>query len=63
MVLLFVKSTQNMAALSQNADLFNEHTIVMSLQNGFGNDREISRFVDNENIIIGNTLINCVTQN
>ena len=62
MVLLFVKSTQNMAALSQNADLFNEHTIVMSLQNGFGNDREISSFVDKENIIIGNTFINCVTQ-
>lgn len=62
MVLLFVKSTQNMAALSQNAELFNEHTIVMSLQNGFGNDREISRFVDSNNIIIGNTLINCVTQ-
>lgn len=62
LVLLFVKSTQNLAALSENAKLFNEHTIVMSLQNGFGNDREISRYVDPENIVLGNTLINCVTE-
>ncbi len=62
LVVLFVKSTQNMAALSENEKLFTPNTIVMSLQNGFGNEREISRFVDPENIIIGNTLINCVTE-
>ena len=55
LVLLFVKSTQNIAALSQNETLFNEHTIVMSLQNGFGIEREISRFVSPENIIVGNS--------
>ena len=60
LVLLFVKSTQNIAALSQNETLFNEHTIVMSLQNGFGIEREISRYVSPENIIVGNTAINCV---
>lgn len=62
LVLLFVKSTQNIAALSQNETLFNEHTIVMSLQNGFGIEREISRYVSPENIIVGNTAINCVKE-
>lgn len=62
LVILFVKSTQNMAALSQNEKIITPNTIVMSLQNGFGNDREISRFVDPKNIVIGNTLINCVTE-
>lgn len=62
LVVLFVKSTQNMAALAENRMLFSEHTIVMSLQNGLGNEREISRFVDPQNIVIGNTLINCVTE-
>lgn len=62
LVLLFVKSTQNIAALTQNEELINEHTIVMSLQNGFGIEREIARYVAPENIIIGNTEINCIKE-
>lgn len=61
LVILAVKSTQNVAALNENKALLNEHTLVLSLQNGFGNEREISRFVDKENIILGNTLINFAT--
>lgn len=62
LILLFVKSTQNISALLENQDLINEHTIVMSLQNGYANDKDISRYVAKENIILGNTLINCVSE-
>ena len=61
LVLLAVKSTQNVAALNENSAIINENTLVVSLQNGFGNEREIKRHVDLENIVIGNTKINFST--
>lgn len=60
MVLLFVKSTQNISALESNKDIIGDKTLVLSLQNGYGNDRDIKRYVDPSRIILGNTLINCV---
>jgi 2-dehydropantoate 2-reductase len=61
-VVLFVKSTQIVSALEQNKNLFHENTVVLSLQNGLGNERDIQKFVKPENIIMGNTLINCVSK-
>lgn len=60
LVIVFVKSTYTEAALKQNAALFGEHTIVMTLQNGAGNDRKIAQYVKPENIIIGTSKHNSV---
>lgn len=45
LVIVFVKSTYTEAALQQNAALFGDSTIVMTLQNGAGNDRKIANYV------------------
>ena len=39
LVIVFVKSTYTEEALAQNATLFQPDTLVMTLQNGAGNDR------------------------
>ena len=41
LVIVFVKSTNTDAALSENQSLFGEDTIVLTLQNGAGNDRKV----------------------
>lgn len=61
LVIVFVKSTQTEQALEENKALFGENTLVMTLQNGAGNDRKIGRYVRLENIIIGTSKHNSVT--
>lgn len=53
LVIVFVKSTFTADALEINKNLFGDHTIVMTLQNGAGNDRKIAKYVKQENIVIG----------
>ena len=60
LVIVFVKSTYTEAALAENKALFGPHTLVMTLQNGAGNDRKIARYVQPENIIIGTSKHNSV---
>lgn len=60
LVIVFVKSTFSEQALAENHALFGDQTIVMTLQNGAGNDRKIEKYVKKENIIIGTTKINCM---
>ncbi|PJC86703.1 2-dehydropantoate 2-reductase [Vibrio sp. HA2012] len=60
MVIVFVKSTYTEQALEQNRHLFQESTLVVSLQNGAGNDRKIEKYVKKENIIIGTSRHNAV---
>ena len=60
LVIVFVKSTYTEAALAENKTLFGPHTLVMTLQNGAGNDRKIARYVQPENIIIGTSKHNSV---
>jgi len=60
MVIVFVKSTYTEAALAANKNLLGEHTIVMTLQNGAGNDRKIGQYVRPENIVIGTSKHNSV---
>lgn len=59
-VIIFVKSTYTEQALEQNNNLFTESTLVMTLQNGAGNDRKIEKYVKKENIIIGTSKHNAV---
>ena len=60
LVIVFVKSTYTEVALEQNSALFGESTLVMTLQNGAGNDRKIAQYVKPENIIIGTSKHNAV---
>lgn len=60
LVIVFVKSTFSKSALEENKNLFGSHTIVMTLQNGAGNDRKIAKYVKEENIIIGTSKHNSV---
>ncbi|WP_136483971.1 2-dehydropantoate 2-reductase [Vibrio sp. H11] len=60
LVIVFVKSTYTQVALEQNQNLFKESTLVMTLQNGAGNDRLIQQYVKPENIIIGTSKHNAV---
>lgn len=62
LVIMFVKSTYLDSALEQNKQLFYDDTIVMSLQNGAGNDRKIEKYAKKENIIIGTSKHNAVSE-
>ncbi|MDR0652233.1 MAG: 2-dehydropantoate 2-reductase [Synergistaceae bacterium] len=55
LVIVFVKSIQTSAALERNKAMLGANTLVLSLQNGYGNDEDILKFVPKENIIMGTT--------
>lgn len=61
LVIIFVKSTFTKEALVANRHIFSgKNTIVMTLQNGAGNDKQIQRYVVKENIVIGTSKHNSV---
>lgn len=60
LVIVFVKSNYTEDALKVNKKLFGEHTLVMTLQNGAGNDRKILKYVGAKNVIIGTSKHNSV---
>lgn len=60
LIIVFVKSTFSEEALQVNKKLFGDHTLVMTLQNGAGNDRKIAKYVSKKNIIIGTSKHNSV---
>ncbi|WP_298068878.1 2-dehydropantoate 2-reductase [uncultured Mailhella sp.] len=60
LLVVFVKSTATYAAMEANQALVGPETLVMTLQNGAGNDRDIARFVPRENIVIGTSKHNSV---
>jgi len=60
LIIVFVKSTFSEEALQTNKKLFGDHTLVMTLQNGAGNDRKIAKYVAKKNIIIGTSKHNSV---
>ena len=53
LVIVFVKSINTISELNKHKNIFKEDTIVLTLQNGYGNDEDIMKFVKKENIIIG----------
>jgi 2-dehydropantoate 2-reductase len=55
LVIVFVKSIQTAEALERNKALIGKNTLVLSLQNGYGNDQDILKFVPKGNIIMGTT--------
>lgn len=56
-LILFTKTLHTEAALNSVQHLIGESTIVVSLQNGLGNAEKISRYVPQERIVIGTTLV------
>lgn len=59
LVIVFVKSIMTEAAMEANKALIGKETIVMTLQNGYGNGEDIMKFVPKEQIIIGTTGHGC----
>lgn len=59
LLIVFVKNIYTISAMEENKHLIGENTLVLTLQNGFGNDRNLEKFVKKENILIGTTKNNC----
>lgn len=55
LLIAFVKSTTLDNAFKENQKMINENTVVLSLQNGMGNDEVISKYVDKKQILLGTT--------
>lgn len=53
LVVLLTKGYQSATALQANKSLIGPDTIVLSLQNGYGNADEIAKFVPEEQIVLG----------
>lgn len=61
LVIVFVKGTHTFEAMKDNQALLGPNTIVMTLQNGAGNNRDIANFVAKEKIIVGTSSHNSVS--
>ncbi len=61
LVIVFVKAPQTIDALLMNVKSFSPSTIVMTLQNGSGNDKKIAKYVPKNKIIIGTSKHNSNT--
>lgn len=59
LIIVFVKNIYTFSALENNKNLIGENTLVLTLQNGAGNDRDLQQFIKKENILIGTTEHNC----
>ena len=60
-VFMLTKSAQTEKALEGNKGLFGENTIVVTVQNGAGNDKKIAHYVKPENIVLGMDTHYCVS--
>lgn len=61
LVILFVKDTASRAALKGNRELISDSSLLLSLQNGMGNEEIMEEFADRSNIFLGTTKHNCVS--
>lgn len=59
LAIVFVKSIQTAEAMERNISLIGKKTMVLSLQNGYGNDVDICKFVDKKNVVLGTTAHGC----
>lgn len=55
LAIIFVKSIHTGNAVKNNKAILDKNTMVLSLQNGYGNIEEIEKYVDIKNIIAGTT--------
>ncbi|WP_317854030.1 2-dehydropantoate 2-reductase [Chakrabartyella piscis] len=59
LAIVFVKSTQTAEALVKNRAIIGSDTIVLTLQNGYGNGEDIMEVVPKEQVIVGTTSHGC----
>ena len=62
MVILMVKATQTEGVMADTMPCIGPDTVVVSLQNGLGNDEVLSRYVEKERIMYGSGLIGTVKE-
>ena len=62
LVIVFVKGIFTKDTIRQNLSMIGSNTLVMTLQNGAGNNRDIAKFVSKDNILVGTTSHNCVVK-
>lgn len=55
LAIIFVKSVDTSAALAKNREIFGPDTMVLTLQNGYGNDEDILPYIKSENLFVGTT--------
>ena len=60
LAIVIVKTADTDSSIRDNMNLIGEDTLVMTLQNGGGNDLKIAKYVPMERILIGTTRHNCV---
>lgn len=59
LAIVFVKSIMTEVAMEANRVLINGNTLVMTLQNGYGNGDDIMKFVPKDQVVIGTTGHGC----
>ncbi len=62
LLIIFVKSIHTFDAIKENLTIIGPETIVMTLQNGAGNNHDIAHFVKKEHIIVGTSSHNSVSR-
>ena len=60
LAIVFVKDTATEAAIRTNLGIIGENTVVLSLQNGIGNEEVLARNVPRDRILLGTTKHNAV---
>lgn len=55
LIILFTKAYLTEDALSANQNLIGKHTFLLSLQNGMGHEEILSKFTDQDHVLIGTT--------
>lgn len=60
LVIIFVKNTQTDDAMQSVLSMIGENTLLLTLQNGAGNDRIISKYLPDRQIVVGTTKHNSV---
>lgn len=60
LILVIVKAFDTESAMEANRNLIKDHTMIMTLQNGGGNDLKLAEFVPMDRVIIGTTRHNAV---
>lgn len=60
LIIVIVKSMDTETSMMANTGMIGEDTLVMTLQNGGGNDTKLKKFVPAERVILGVTRNNCI---
>ncbi len=59
LVIVFVKSIMTKESLEDHKNIIGKDTILLSLQNGYGNDQDMAEFADEDHIVVGTTNHGC----